>query len=118
MLGFLSGYRVIIAFVFVVVLGICVWGFSSYRVRGIKGERDDALASVASYEKAIGILIEDASVKVSVLEDLRASEVESARKFEKVSLEIEGVGYEQDGIVAPVLFDTIKRLYGESGEQD
>lgn len=86
--------------------------WQSHRIASLKRERDDARASLASYQAALDGLRADTAAKIGALEAESTRQIARAQNLERVLGQIEGASDEKNGIVAPVLRDAIDRLYG------
>lgn len=75
-----------------------------------------AQTSLATYKTSIDTLQADSQAKIAALEAERNREVSRTRDMERLLGRIEGESNEKDGPVAPVLRDTIDRLYGRSSD--
>lgn len=86
--------------------------WQGHRIASLKRERDNARASLASYQAALDGLRADTAAKIGALEAESTRQTARAQNLERLLGQIEGASDEKDGIVAPVLRDAIDRLYG------
>ena len=103
----LGGFIAMAAF-----LGWISW--QDHRIITLKRELLAAETSLASYKASIDTLQADAKAKIAALEAERNREVLRTKNMERLLGQIEGASNEKDGPVAPVLRDTIDRLYGNA----
>lgn len=93
-------------------LGWISW--QDHRITTLKRELQTAEASVASYQQGMATLQADTKAKIEALEAERNREISRTQNMERLLGRIEGASDEKDGPVAPVLRDTIDRLYGHT----
>lgn len=91
---------------------VATLAWQGHRIASLKQERDDARASLASYQAALDGLRADTAAKIGALEAESTRQTVRAQNLERLLGQIEGASDEKDGIVAPVLRDAIDRLYG------
>jgi hypothetical protein len=104
-------WRAVGAGLLVLVLSASL-AWQGHRIASLKQERDDARASMASYQAALDGLRADTAAKIGALEAESTRQTVRAQNLERLLGQIEGASDEKDGIVAPVLRDAIDRLYG------
>ncbi len=92
--------------------------WQSHQVTTLKRELLASRASVASYEEIFDILQADTKAKIEALEQERDRKITRTQNMERLLGRIEGASDEQDAPVAPVLRDTIDRLYGNLSNPD
>ena len=92
--------------------------WQSHQITSLKRELVDSRASVASYEASLDILQADTKAKIEALEQERDRQITRTQNMERLLGRIEGASDEQDAPVAPVLRDTIDRLYGHTADSD
>ena len=92
------------------VLGWITW--QDHQVSTLKRELQEARASAASYEQTLTALQTDTKAKIAALEAERDRQISRTKNMERLLGRIEGASDENNGPVAPVLRDTIDRLYG------
>lgn len=95
-----------------VFLGWINW--QDNRITTLKRELLAAETSLATYKTSIATLQADTKAKIEALEAERNREISRTKSMERLLGRIEGESNEKDGPVAPVLRDTIDRLYGHS----
>lgn len=88
------------------------------QITTLKRELLASRASVASYEESLDILQADTKAKIEALEQERDRQITRTQNMERLLGRIEGASDEQDAPVAPVLRDTIDRLYGRAANAD
>ena len=118
MIGFFLRNWKIAAGIGVLAIFAGVLIYQDYRIGSLKKQRDAALVSIASHEKALETLQDDTAAKIEALEIERQQEVARVRNLERLMGKIEGADDEKDGAVAPVLRDTVDSLYGRSSDED
>lgn len=92
-----------------IFLGWITW--QDHRITTLQRELQTAETSLASYQTSIVTLQADAQAKIAALEAERNREISRTQKMERLLGRIEGASDEKDSPVAPVLRDTIDRLY-------
>lgn len=95
-----------------VFLGWITW--QDHRITTLKRELQTAEASVTSYQESFATLQADTKAKIEALEVERNREISRTKNMERLLGRIEGASDEKDAPVAPVLRDTIDRLYGNA----
>ena len=95
-------------------LGWITW--QSQQITNLKGKLAVSQASITSYEVSLSALQADTKAKIQALEEEKNREIERTKTQERLLGRIEGASDEQDAPVAPVLRDTIERLYGRSAD--
>lgn len=118
MIGFILRYWKVAAGIGAVAILAGVFIYQDYRIESLKKQRDAALVSIASHEKALEVLQDDTTAKIEALEIERQQEVARVRNLERLKGKIEGADDEKDGAVAPVLRDTLNSVYGRTANQD
>jgi len=118
MIGFLLRKWKIVAGIGVLAVFAGILIYQDYQIGSLKKQRDAALVSIASHEKALETLQEDTAAKIEALEIERQQEVARVRNLERLKGKIEGADDEKDGVVAPVLRDTFDSLYGRTANQN
>ena len=91
-------------------LGWVTW--QSQKITTLKSKLAVSKASIASYEESLSALQADTKAKIQALEEEKNRQIERTKTQERLLGRIEGASNEQDAPVAPVLRDTIERLYG------
>ena len=114
MIGFLLRRWKITGAVLAVAALAGLFAWQDQQIRSLRSERDRAVASAASYESSLEILRADMAAKIKALEKERNREIARSRDLQRLLGQIEGASDEKDGPVAPVLRDTIERLYGNA----
>lgn len=103
-------------------LGLAVFfgwiSWQSDQIRKLKKELAAAQTSVASYEESLAVLQADSTAKIQALEAEKNRQITRTRNMERLLGRIEGAGDEEDAPVAPVLRDTVERLYGDAENAD
>lgn len=107
----LGGFLAMAAF-----LGWISW--QDHRITTLKRELLAAQMSAASYQTGLANLQADTKAKIEALEAERNREISRTKNMERLLGRIEGESDEKDGPVAPVLRDTIDRLYERSPDTD
>jgi hypothetical protein len=92
--------------------------WQSHQITTLKRELVNSRASVASYEASLDILQADTKAKIEALEQERDRQIARTQDMERLLGRIEGASDEQNAPVAPVLRDTIDRLYGRTADAD
>ena len=92
--------------------------WQSHQITTLKRELLASHASVASYEESFDILQADTKAKIEALEQERDRQITRTQNMERLLGRIEGASDDQDAPVAPVLRDTIDRLYGRTADAD
>lgn len=92
--------------------------WQSHQITTLKRELLASRASVASYEESLDILQADTKAKIEALEQERDRQIARTQNMERLLGRIEGASDEQDAPLAPVLRDTIDRLYGRAADAD
>lgn len=92
--------------------------WQSHQITALKRELLASRASVASYEESLDILQADTKAKIEALEQERDRQIVRTQNMERLLGRIEGASDEQNAPVAPVLRDTIDRLYGRTTDTD
>ncbi len=118
MISFFLRYWKIAAGIGAVAILASVFIYQDYRIESLKKQRDAALVSIASHEKALEILQADTTAKIEALEIERQQEVARVRNLERLKGKIEGASNEKNGAVAPVLRDTVDSLYERTANQN
>lgn len=104
-----AGFLVMAAF-----LGWITW--QGEQIKSLKRELLASQASVVSYEESLSALQADTKAKIQALEEEKNRQIERTKTQERLLGRIEGAGDEQDAPVAPVLRDTVERLYGRTAD--
>jgi predicted negative regulator of RcsB-dependent stress response len=92
--------------------------WQSHQITTLKRDLLVSRASVASYEESLNILQADTKAKIEALEQERDRQITRTQNMERLLGRIEGASDEQNAPVAPVLRDTIDRLYGRTADAD
>ncbi len=95
-----------------IFLGWITW--QSEQITVLKGELAVSQASITSYEESLAVLQADTKAKIEALEIEKQQQIQRTKNRERLLGRIEGASDENNGTVAPVLRDTIERLYGRS----
>ncbi len=93
-------------------LGWITW--QGQHITTLKGKLAVSQASIVSYEESLSVLQADTKAKIQALEEEKNREIERTKTQERLLGRIEGASDEQNGPVAPVLRDTVERLYGRT----
>ena len=93
-------------------LGWITW--QSQKISTLKGKLAVSQASIASYEESLTTLQSDTRAKIEALEIEKQQAIQRTKNQERLLGRIEGASDEDDAPIAPVLRDTIKRLYGRT----
>lgn|GEM_PF-2355790 len=107
----LKHWRAVGAGLLVLVLSASL-AWQGHRIASLKQERDDARASLATYQAALDGLRADTAAKISALEAESGRQTARAQNLQRLLGQIEGANDEKNGVVAPVLRNAIDRLYG------
>ncbi len=101
---------------FLLLTGLLWW--KDYQIDSLEQKLAVAQTSIASYEESLAVLQADSRAKIQALEVESSRQLIRTRNMERLLGRIEGAGNEQDAPVAPVLRDTVERLYGHTADQD
>lgn len=93
-------------------LGWISW--QDHQITSLKRQLAASQVSIASYESSLAALQIDAQAKIEALEIEKQRQIQRTKNQERMLGRIEGANDEQDAPVAPVLRNTIERLYGRS----
>ncbi len=93
-------------------LGWISW--QDYQVTSLKKKLAASQASIASYEESLATLQTDSQAKIEALEIEKQQAIQRTKNQERLLGRIEGASDDKDAPVAPVLRDTVERLYGRS----
>ena len=93
-------------------LGWISW--QDYQVTSLKKKLAASQASIASYEESPATLQTDSQAKIEALEIEKQQAIQRTKNQERLLGRIEGASDDKDAPVAPVLRDTVERLYGRS----
>ncbi|HOO81637.1 MAG TPA: hypothetical protein PK513_03955 [Alphaproteobacteria bacterium] len=101
-------------FTALILVGYIAW--QDHEITNLERKLLASQASAASYEKSLAELQTDTKAKIEALENENNQSVTRAKELERLLGTIEGADDEKDGPCAPVLCDTIKRLYGKPAD--
>ncbi len=106
-------WRVVSSFVAMAAfLGWITW--QNHQVTSLQEKLAAATVSITSYEESLAALQADSKAKIEALEAETQREIQRTKNKERLLGRIEGASDENNGTVAPVLRDTVERLYGRS----
>lgn len=93
-------------------LGWISW--QDYQITSLKKKLAASQASISSYEESLATLQTDSQAKIEALEIEKRQAIQRTKNQERLLGRIEGASDDQDAPVAPVLRDTVERLYGRT----
>lgn len=105
-----------LGFLVLIVVGLLAW--QDHKIKTLKTERDEARVSLVSYQTTLADLQTDTAAKIRALEAEGGRQTIRVRNLERLLGQIEGASNEKDGIVAPVLRDSIDGLYGTNASSE
>ena len=112
----LKYWRQIASFIgMAVFLGWIAW--QSHQIDVLTEKLTTAEESLATYKEGYQTLQDQSAAKIKALEEETARQIQRTQDKERLLGRIKGAKNEDDAPVAPVLRDTIDRLYGRSPDQ-